>query len=454
MENNSKSNLNELPESNHKSIKNLLRQRWLVVSIALTLTGLGAALTGSLFKSGIKIFESWRLELLTIFPAWIVLPSLGMIGGLISGTLIKNLAPAASGSGIIPIMGYLRHRNIPMGIKIGMVKLIAGIVAIGSGFPLGPEGPAVQMGGSVAWQLAKWLKAPNTFRRVIVAAGGGAGIAAIFSAPIGGFLYAIEELLNSAKPVILLLVVVTTFSADAWADVLQSMGVGSSEGGFNRILGFQLERTYQPQLHFLPIDFVYLIALGIVTGLLAEAYSRYVLTMQIKWDQWFGKSIIFRMTSSGFLLGGIFACLPDAFHKTSALQNKIALEKIDFNMAIAAFLILFITSGIAAASKAPGGLFYPMITLGGSIGLAFGICVEIVTGHVPSTYVFAGMGAFVAGCSHTPITAMFLAFALTKDLLILKPILVASLTSFLIARIFSSSSIYERQLKIEFGNSP
>ena len=47
------------------------------------------------------------------------------------------------------------------------------------------------MGGSVAWQMARWLKAPLAFRRVLVAAGGGAGIAAVFSAPLGGFIYAI-----------------------------------------------------------------------------------------------------------------------------------------------------------------------------------------------------------------------------------------------------------------------
>ena len=60
------------------------------------------------------------------------------------------------------------------------------------------------------------------------------------------------------------------------------------------------------------------------------------------------------------------------------------------------------------------------------------------------------MGAFVASCSRTPITAMFLAFALTKDLLVLKPILVACLASFLIARLFDHRSIYERQMELEF----
>ena len=59
------------------------------------------------------------------------------------------------------------------------------------------------------------------------------------------------------------------------------------------------------------------------------------------------------------------------------------------------------------------------------------------------------MGAFVAACSRTPITAMFLAFALTKDLLILKPILIACITSFLIARLFNEHSIYERQIDAE-----
>ena len=206
----SETKLNRQLLGSSRSIRRLLERRWLVVVLALSLTGLGAAITGLLFKSGIHVLADWRLELLHDLPAWIVLPVLGAAGGLISGSLIANLAPAAGGAGITHIMGFLRHRAVPMGLKVGMVKLVAGIIAIGSGFPLGPEGPAVQMGGSVAWQMSRWLRAPVAFRRVSVAAGGGAGIAAVFSAPIGGFIYAIEELLHSARPVVLLLVIITT----------------------------------------------------------------------------------------------------------------------------------------------------------------------------------------------------------------------------------------------------
>ena len=433
-----------------RSIRGLLERRWLVVVLALMLTGLGAALTGVMFKVGIKVLGAWRLELLADLPAWAVLPGLGATGGLVSGLLVSRLAPAAGGSGITHIMGFLKHRAVPMGLNVGLVKLMAGIVAIGSGFPLGPEGPAVQMGGSVAWQMARWLKAPVAFRRVIVAAGGGAGIAAVFHAPIGGFFYAIEELLHSARPVVLLLVIVTTFWADAWADVLGLAGLSTGGGGLDTALGFQLEKEYEPLVSFLPIDLGYLIGLGVVVGVLAELYCRYVLAMQKQGHRWFGDRLVLRMVISGALLGGVYACLPSEFHNLEGLQHLIADGKADIPMALGTFVVLFFSTGLAAASGAPGGLFFPMLTLGGAIGLACGIWVEALTGHVPSTYVFAGMGAFVAGCSRTPITAMFLAFALTKNLLILKPILVACLASFLIARLFDHRSIYERQMGLEF----
>ena len=435
--------------SSSRSIRKLFQQKWFVVSLALILTGFGAAITGVLFLSGVNALDQWRTELLKELPAWFVLPTLCALGGLISGTLISQIAPAASGSGVSHIMAYLRHRKVAMGLKVGLVKLIAGIIAIGSGFPLGAEGPSVQMGGSVAWKLASWLKAPIAFRRAIVAAGGGAGIAAIFSAPIGGFIYAIEELLNSAKPVILILVVVTTFWADTWADVLQSLGLNTNATGFDQTIGFQLEKQYTATINFLPIDFGYLIGLGILIGILAELYCRYVLTMQHLGNTWFPNKLVLKMVLSGFIIGSMYAYLPETFHHISGLKNIIAEQQASSVTALSTFIILFFSTGLAAASGAPGGLFYPMLILGGAIGLASGNAIETITGHVPTTFVFAGMGAFVSACSRTPITAMFLAFALTKDLLILKPILICCITSFLIARILNTHSIYERQINME-----
>jgi len=429
-----KENIRRTGNESAKSIKKLLKQRWFVVVIALLLTGLGASITSVSFKTGIYFINNWRLNLLDKFPPFIVLPLFGLVGGGLSGFLIKNFAPAAKGSGVSQIMGFLRHKQVPMNLKVGLIKLISGIIAIGSGFPLGPEGPSVQMGGSVAWQMAKWLRAPVAFRRVIVAAGGGAGIAAVFSAPLGGFVYAIEELLNSARPVILLLVIVTTFIADSSAIFLQ--------GGID-------EPTYKIEFLFSSLDFIRLILLGGFIGIIAELYSRYILMMQNFGKKLYKNKFVLKMSICGFILGSIYSILGDEFHYLDNLKTIIVTQSdIDISLPIITVFVLFITSGLAAASGAPGGLFYPMLILGGAIGLILGSSSWIPETAI-STYIFAGMGAFVAGCSRTPITAMFLAFALTKNLLIMKPVLITCITSFLVARAFNEESIYERQIQIE-----
>jgi len=429
-----KENIQKTGKESAKSIKKLLKQRWFVVVIALLLTGLGASITSVSFKTGIYFINNWRLNLLDKFPPFIVLPLFGLVGGGLSGFLIKNFAPAAKGSGVSQIMGFLRHKQVPMNLKVGLVKLISGIIAIGSGFPLGPEGPSVQMGGSVAWQMAKWLRAPVAFRRVIVAAGGGAGIAAVFSAPLGGFIYAIEELLNSARPVILLLVIITTFIADSSAIFLQ--------GGID-------EPTYKIDFLFSKLDFIRLILLGAFIGIIAELYSKYILMMQNFGKRLYKNKFVLKMSICGFILGSIYSILGDEFHYLDNLKTIIVTQTdIDIRLPILTVFVLFITSGLAAASGAPGGLFYPMLILGGAIGLILGSSSWIPETAI-STYIFAGMGAFVAGCSRTPITAMFLAFALTKNLLIMKPVLITCITSFLVARAFHEESIYERQIQIE-----
>jgi len=340
-----KDNIQKTSNNSSRTIKKLLKQRSLVVVFSLLLTGLGASITSIFFKTGIYFINNWRLALLDQFPSIAVLPIFGAIGGAIAGYLIKNIAPAAKGSGVSQIMGFLRHKKVPMNIKVGLVKLISGIIAIGSGFPLGPEGPSVQMGGSVAWQMAKWLKAPTAFRRVIVAAGGGAGIAAVFSAPLGGFVYAIEELLNSARPVILLLVVITTFIADSSADIIQALGLDPKAGGFDFNLGFLIQKEYDPSVFFLPVDFIYLVLLGIIIGIFAELYSRYVLLMQNLGKKWYKNKFVLKMSICGLILGSIYSFLPSTFHNLDELQKIIAEQNTSIAIALLAVLVLFITTG-------------------------------------------------------------------------------------------------------------
>lgn len=416
--------------------------------ITLLVTSLGAAVTGLLFKTGVGWLGSWRLRLLELASPWLVLPLLGALGGALSGLMVQQLAPAAAGSGIPHVMRFLARQRVPMQLRVAVVKLVAGIVAIGSGFPLGPEGPSVQMGSSVGWQMARWFKAPPSLMRVIVAAGGGAGIAAVFHAPLGGFFYAIEELLRQAGPVLLLLVMSTAFMGSLWADLMGLASMGSKAAGIGGGEGFQLVSEYSLKLNFMPLDLAYLVVLGAAVALLAELYGRYVVGMQRLGVRWLPDQLVLRMMAGGLLIGLVYAALPDDFRNTAALQHAIVDGHVEVGKAIGIFALLFFGTGLAAATGAPGGLFAPMLTLGGSIGLVAAGWAEATTGHAPSTFVFAGMAAFVAACARSPITAVFLVFALTKDLLILKPLLVSAVASTVMATILHEQSIYKRQLKL------
>jgi CIC family chloride channel protein len=422
-----------------RNLERLIEQRWPTVVITLLVTSLGAAATGLLFKTGVGWLGSWRLRLLELMSPWLVLPLLGATGGALSGLLVERLAPAAAGSGIPHVMRFLARQSVPMQVRVAVVKLLAGILAIGSGFPLGPEGPSVQMGSSVGWQLARWFKAPPSLMRVIVAAGGGAGIAAVFNAPLGGFFYAIEELLRQAGPVLLLLVFSTAFLGSFWADLMGLAGMGSG--------GFQLVSEYSPNLSFEPRDLVYLVVLGAAVALLAELYSRYVVGMQRLGLCWLPDRLMLRMLIGGMIIGLVYAALPADLRNTAALQHVIADGHVEVHKAIGIFALLFFGTGLAASTGAPGGLFAPMLTLGGSIGLVAAGWAEVTTGHAPSTFVFAGMAAFIAACARSPITAVFLVFALTKNLLILKPLLLSAVASTVMASLLHEQSIYKRQLQ-------
>lgn len=435
------------------TIRRMLEEHWLKVILALVITGLGAASAALLFKVGLDGLGRLRIRMLALGPDWLLLPAISGGGGLIAGLLVQIGAPAAQGSGIPQVMQFLMRRPIPMGFEVAVVKLVAGIVAIGSGFPLGPSGPSVQMGSSVGWVMARLLKAPNAFLRMIVAAGGGAGIAAVFNAPIGGFFYTIEELLQGARPVVMLLVLVTTFWADTWTDLLGLAGVGMRTAGWSLGRGFALERQVSTYVEVLPLDLVVLFGLGALVALGAEAYCRFVVRLH-NWRRQRAIPLAGAMAAAGVVLGVVDALLPGDFINRAGIRQAVAEGDLDISKALAIFLVLFLSTGLAAAAGTPGGLFAPMLTLGGALGLAAAGVLEQLGLIAPNTSIFAGMAAFMTACARTPMTATFLTFALTKDLLLLKPVLVASLGSLVIARLLHRQSIFQRLIPPEPPRTP
>ncbi|MFO0950478.1 MAG: chloride channel protein [Isosphaeraceae bacterium] len=126
----------------------------------------------------------------------VVLP---VVGGLLSGGLVFRFAPEAEGHGTdAAIAAYHEHGGY-IRPRVPLIKLVASALTIGTGGSGGREGPIAQIGAGFGSVLGGILKLRAADRRVLVAAGMGAGVAAIFRAPLAGALFAAEILYCSPE---------------------------------------------------------------------------------------------------------------------------------------------------------------------------------------------------------------------------------------------------------------
>src|SRR6516164_2443904 len=131
-----------------------------------------------------------------VFRRWMLL-LVPTVGGLLSGVLVYALAPEAEGHGTdSAIAAYHFHQGQIRG-RVPIMKNIASALTIGSGGSGGREGPIAQIGAGIGSSIAGVLGVAPAERRVLMAAGMGAGVAAIFRAPLAGALFASEVLYRS-----------------------------------------------------------------------------------------------------------------------------------------------------------------------------------------------------------------------------------------------------------------
>ena len=132
------------------------------------------------------------------FRPWLLL-IIPTIGGILSGWLVYTFAPEAEGHGTDAVIAAYHNHQGQIRPRVPLVKIVSSALTIGSGGSGGREGPIAQIGAGFGSLLANLLKLGGKDRRILVAAGMGAGIAAIFRAPLAGALFAAEVLYCSPE---------------------------------------------------------------------------------------------------------------------------------------------------------------------------------------------------------------------------------------------------------------
>ncbi|PSB32231.1 chloride channel protein [Chlorogloea sp. CCALA 695] len=398
--------------------------------------GLVAALAAVFLKFSSGWLGAWRVQSSVLQPPWLVLPLIGGSFGFLSGLLIQRLAPEAGGSGIPDVKASLANFPIKLSWRIGLVKLASASLALGSGLSLGRQGPTVHIGAALAGGLSRYLPMSPDHRRQLIAAGAGAGLAAAFNAPITGVLFVVEQLLQDLSGITLGTAIIASFVGAVVSRLL---------GG--RSLQLNLELTANVTSFSLG-EIPFYIILGILAGLLGSLFNQGIIT-SLKLYQRLHISLPLRIALAGSVSGIAVSLLPHEFHDNTGLREFMLTGEARPYVAAIAFVAQFLLTVVAAGSGAPGGVFAPSLIMGSALGYLVGVVEYNLTGMSPPiTYALAGMGAFFSVVSKVPLTAIAIVFEMTTDFNLVLPLMIGSVTSYLIAEKIAPGSLYDKLLAI------
>ena len=404
--------------------------------IEACIIGCVSGFSAVVLSTGINYLGTLRVHLSDIIHPHLVLAAFGLIGGLIAGFLIEKVAPEASGSGVPQVKAGLDRVMMPLDFRTAVAKLFGSVSAIGSGLFLGREGPTVQLGAAMAVPLSHILPTTAAYKRQLIAAGAGAGLAAAFNAPLAGVVFVLEELLKEIKPST---VVITTIACSVSSLILDMFSP------------YHVRAAAAPLMEsvsFAPYDLFFYVLLGILAGLFGAVFNNGIIGA-LNFNRKILKiPITLKVGLAGLVSGLIISILPEYFHNYAAMRGIIIAGETNWITVLLAFVDFFLLTLIAYGSGAPGGLFAPTLALGSALGFLVGFLEHIMLG-TGSTAAFAlvGMGAFFSAVARVPLTAIVITFELTTNFTLLVPLMVACLISSVVGKLVSRDGLYDRLMQ-------
>ncbi|WP_211256345.1 H(+)/Cl(-) exchange transporter ClcA [Edaphobacter aggregans] len=408
------------------------------ITVASLLTGLMIGAVGSAFRILLSKADDLRYALVVWAHAWPYLGwlapvALGIIGAVVARLMVARFAPEAEGSGVQRVEATFAGEVKPMlrASIILPVKFFGGFLAIGSGLALGREGPTVQMGASLSGVVSGLLVKQDEDRRVIEAAGAGAGLAVAFNAPIGGSVFVFEELTSSFTPWLL----VATLAATTFAVWIMRLILGNHFDFMVRQVSLTTVWEGWPFL-----------VLGLLLGAGGALYNSTIIGLLRLCDRFARVSSVQRAALIGAVVGLVGWFAPAMIGGGDNLTQAILTQRFTTAALAGIFLLRFAIGPWSYAAGCPGGLFAPMLVVGASFGALFGEVLNHflpALGITPFACAVVGMAALFTACVRAPLTGIVLAVEMTGRGDLTLPLLSASLMAMLITMMLDSEPIYE-----------
>lgn len=407
----------------------------IILAVLTLLAGAVTGLVATAFRVLLEQAERLRDVLIShahglAVAGFVLVVAVTALMALAAAWLVRRFSPHATGSGIPHVEAVLHGKISPAGPGLAVVKFVGGLLAIGSGLLLGREGPSVQMGAALSFEVGRLFRRKWEDCRVLLGAGAGAGLATAFNAPIAGAVFVLEELVQRFEHRIAIAALGCAASAVTVAHLL----VGNQPD-------FQVAGFAEPGVESWPL----FLCLGCVSGAAAVAYNRTILAALAVADAAKGLPVEGRAALVGALVGGVAWFAPGLVGGGDSITQSVLTGSAALALMPAIFVLRFLLGAASYAAGTPGGLFAPLLVLGAQIGFLFGAaCVMIPFNTLPAeAFAVIGMAAFFAGVVRAPLTGIVLVGEMTASSTLLLPAVFASFTAMLVAELLRGRPIYD-----------
>ncbi|MEW4526780.1 chloride channel protein [Maioricimonas sp. JC845] len=381
------------------------------------------------------LFEHHDLQ----FVPWMIAVVMA-IGGLASGFLVYTFAPEAEGHGTDAAIDAYHNKRGVIRSRIPIVKTFASAITLGTGGSGGREGPIAQIGAGFGSYLATALKLPARDRRILLAAGMGAGVGAIFRAPLAGALFAAEILYSDSD-----------LEADVIIPAATSSIIGYTVYTLSLPESIRYMPLFGPNLNYVtasPLELFPYAALALVVSLVAVIYIKVFYGLH----DVFARLPIPRVTrpALGAALAGIagvalyralgndlriLAVLSTGY---GTLQDALtSATDIGIPLLLTIAFVKILTTSLTISSGGSGGVFGPSMVIGGCVGSAVGLLMHGIWPELvpnPEAFGIVGMAGFFAGSAHAPFSTIIMVSEMTGGYELLLPTMWVSTLCFIICR--------------------
>ena len=343
--------------------------------------------------------------------------ALPLLGGLILGIIFHYIPPDKRQVGVVHTLEFMKKHKSRLPLANTLSQFVGAAISIICGHSVGREGPSIHLGAGSSSLVASLFGTKESTRRVMIASGVAAAIAASFNTPIAGVIFALEIILleytvASMMPIILSASVATLMS--------------------HQIFGDEAALRAPEIVSFTGFDYFGVIVNGIFIGLVAVIFIRLLLKTTTISKEY---PIFWRMTAAGGITGILALFAPEIMSLGYDTINMSFNDSLVLSALIIILIFKVVATAVGIGLGLPGGLIGPTLVIGAVGGAAFGIVFNELFGTTtsPAIYAMIGMGAMMSATLQAPLAALMAIFELTNNPEIILPgllaIAAASLTS-------------------------